>query len=68
MNTPITTEYALEKLKNALKNGTQEEIEKWDMCIRSNNDLRIRTKQRLRYIQESNLRAQYKRYLSIINK
>lgn len=43
-NTPVTSEYANERLKEALARGDQQEIEKWDMVIRSNNELRIRAK------------------------
>ena len=57
MDTPITTEYALEKLRDALASGDTEEIRKWDLCIRSNNDMRIRAKHRQREIDELGRKA-----------
>lgn len=65
MNTPVITEYALEKLRDALESGNTEEIEKWDLCIRSNNDMRIRAKHKQREMdelgREAKWRQQYKR-------
>ncbi len=65
MDTPVTTEYALEKLRDALANGETEEVKKWDLCIRSNNDMRIRAKHKQREMDELRRKAiqrqQYKR-------
>lgn len=49
-NTPVTTEYAAERLEAALKAGDMEEVEKWAFCIRGNNDMRVRGKHRARYM------------------
>lgn len=48
MNTPITAEYCLEKVKEALETKDYKKLEKWDFLLKSCNDLRVRAKQRER--------------------
>ena len=45
-NTPITLDYANERLTAALKAQDSAEIEKWDFIIRSENEYRVKCKQR----------------------
>ena len=59
-NIPVTNEYALEKIKIALSKGNIKEADKWKLCIQSNNDLRIRVKQRMRYFKELNIQVRLK--------
>lgn len=65
MNQPITTEYALKRLEAALAIGDTDEIKKWDICIRANNDMRIRAKQRARFLRESLIRAKQRQSMRI---
>lgn len=60
-NIPVTTEYALERLRVALKEGNSEEIATWDLCIRGNNDLRVRARERERNIREVLITTKLKR-------
>jgi hypothetical protein len=59
MNTPITNEEAVVHLEKALKAGDLEEIAKWDFIIRSNNDFRIRAKQKRREMDNIALEAKF---------
>lgn len=55
---PVTIDFALAKLDEALKAGDGAEIEKWDMCIRGINDLRIRARKHRSIANEEHLRRE----------
>lgn len=55
-NEVITTEYALEKLNDALKEGDLDDVKKWDFIIRSNNEYRIKVKEKIRQAKDDYLR------------
>lgn len=52
VNTPITLEYAVERLNEALKNCDSIETQKWDSILRSQNDFRLRVREEIRKIKE----------------
>lgn len=65
MDEPLTFEFALEKLKDALRVENHAEIEKWDWQIRKMNEYRIKCKQKDRARREALLRLAYKQSLKI---
>lgn len=60
-NVAVTMDYALEKLSAALKVGDMEEVHKWDMCIRGENDLRARHRARTREYRADTFAREIKR-------
>lgn len=67
LNKPMTIEYALERLDEALKSQDSEEIAKWDFIIRAENDWRIKCKQRDREMKDNLLRLKLKEMYRLPN-
>lgn len=57
MNTPVTDEYAIQKIKEALAVGDYTEADKWKLCLQGNAEVRLVWRQRERTAQEAVLQA-----------
>ena len=57
MNTPVTDEYALQKIKEALAVGDYTEADKWKLCLQGNAEVRIAWKQKERAAKEAVLQS-----------
>ncbi len=60
-NTPMTTEDALQRLKQALENEDSEEVAKWDSIIRAENDWRSKCREKDREMKNNLLRIALKK-------
>ena len=57
MNTPVTDEYALDKIKKALAIHDYAEADKWRLCLRGNTEVRLAWRQKVRDAKEVVLQA-----------
>lgn len=57
MDTPVTDEYALQKIKEALAVGNYIEADKWKLCLQGNAGVRLAWKHKERTAREAVLQA-----------
>lgn len=64
MNIPVTDEYALQKIKEALAVGDYTEADKWKLCLQGNAEARLVWKQKERTAKEAVLQARLREMYS----